>query len=60
MFEEALDSMTTLVSHIDELTAVFEDDYKGGDFCAGLTFGYTGSNLLVLMAESMLKQAQHQ
>ena len=34
-----LESLTLFVNHLDELIGVFEVDYTGGDFCAGLTFG---------------------
>ena len=52
-----LRSTKDLLDHLDELIGVFEDDYNGGDFCAGLTFGYTGSNLLFTMAEHLVKQS---
>ena len=52
-----LRSSKDLIDHMDELIGVFEDDYNGGDFCAGLTFGYTGSNLLFTMAEHLVKQS---
>jgi hypothetical protein len=41
-----LDSLTLFVNHLDELIGVFDASYNGGDFCAGLTFGQAGSNLL--------------
>ena len=32
----------------------FDSSYEGGDFCAGLTFGYSGSNLLFKIAEEII------
>ena len=50
MFE----SLTVFMDHIDELMGVFDYGYTGGDFCAGLTFGYAGSNLLFKIAEDII------
>ena len=52
-----MQSLNDLLEHMDELVGVFEPDYDGGDFCSGLTFGYTGSNLLFTMAEHLVKQS---
>ena len=49
-FYRMIEMMEQLLLHADELTSVFAPDYDGGDFCAGLTFGYSGSHLLYLMA----------
>ena len=32
---------------------VFDDDYTGGDFCAGLTFGSEGSKMLYHVASTL-------
>ena len=40
--------------HDPELVGVFENDYTGGDFCAGLKFGFSGSNLLFSIAETIV------
>jgi len=50
MFE----SLTVFINHLDELMGVFDYGYQGGDFCAGLTFGYCGSNLLFKIAEDII------
>ena len=50
MFE----SLTVFMDHVDELMGVFDYEYHGGDFCAGLTFGYCGSNLLFKIAEDII------
>lgn len=34
-----MESLTLFVNHLDELIGVFDQNYQGGDFCAGLTFG---------------------
>ena len=49
-----LNSFTVFVDHMDELIGVFDADYNGGDFCAGLTFGQSGSNLLYRIAEVII------
>ena len=50
-----LKSLTLFVNHIDELIGVFDSQYQGGDFCAGLTFGQSGSNLLFKMAKILIE-----
>ena len=45
-----MDMAEVLLDHVDELTSVLNKEYKGGDFCAGLAFGYNGSHLLTIMA----------
>lgn len=52
MFE----SLEVFVNHMDELIGVFDYGYTGGDFCAGLTFGQAGSNLLYKIAEVIITQ----
>jgi hypothetical protein len=37
--ENIMDSMTMFIDSFDKFIGVFDDDYTGGDFCAGLTFG---------------------
>ena len=49
-----LESLTVFLDHLDELIGVFDQTYSGGDFCAGLTFGYKGSNLLFTIAEDII------
>ena len=49
-----LDSLIQVVEHMDQLIGVFDDDYTGGHFCAGLTFGQAGSNLLYQIAEKII------
>ena len=49
-----LDSLQVFIEHLDELVGVFENDYNGGDFCAGLKFGYSGSNLLFTIAQTII------
>ena len=54
-----LDAVTVLLDHMDELVGVF-DEYQGSHFCAGLRFGYSGSNLLFTVAETLVKHAVNQ
>ena len=49
-----IESLTVFLDHLDELIGVFDQSYSGGDFCAGLTFGYKGSNLLFTIAEDII------
>ena len=49
-----LGSLTIFIDHLDELLGVFDPSFNGGDFCAGLTFGSAGSNLLFKMAEMII------
>ena len=49
-----LESVTVFLDHVDELIGVFEVEYTGGDFCAGLSFGFSGSNLLYKIAETIV------
>jgi len=51
-----LESLTLFVNHLDELIGVFDNEYSGGDFCAGLTFGQAGSNLLYKMASIIINE----
>ena len=53
--KDMLESLKIFVDHIDELVGVFDQDYNGGDFCAGLTFGQAGSNLLYKMASMIIQ-----
>ena len=52
--ENMLNSFSVFVDHIDELIGVFDTEYNGGQFCAGLTFGQSGSNLLYKIAEVII------
>ena len=49
-----LASLNLFIEHIDEVIGVFEPTYTAGEFCAGLTFGSAGSNLLYKMAELII------
>merc|ERR1712046_172656 len=52
-----LQTVEVLLDHMDELIGVFDMKYNGGDFCAGLTFGSKGSELLFKMAETFIHQS---
>ena len=41
--ENIVDSVTMFMESFDKFIGVFDDDYTGGDFCAGLTFGMQGT-----------------
>ena len=51
-----MESLSIFVNHLDELIGVFDAKYTGGDFCAGLTFGQAGSNLLYTMASVIISE----
>mmetsp|Transcript_2812 Transcript_2812/g.4803 ORF Transcript_2812/g.4803 Transcript_2812/m.4803 type:complete len:82 (+) Transcript_2812:266-511(+) len=51
-----MESLTVFLDHLDELVGVFDESYEGGEFCAGLAFGYSGSNLLYKIAEDIITQ----
>ena len=51
-----MESVTLFVNHLDELIGVFDSSYNGGDFCAGLTFGSAGSNLLHKTASLIINE----
>jgi len=34
---------------------VFEDEYEGGDFCAGLTVGYETRQLVMILAGHLIQ-----
>ena len=36
---DILDTIETFVNSMDKFIGVFDRNYAGGDFCAGLTFG---------------------
>ena len=55
--QHMLESLNVFVNHLDEIVGVFESDYNGGDFCAGLSFGYSGSNMLYSIAETIIHQS---
>ena len=55
--DNMLDSLVVFVNHLDELIGVFDAEYNGGDFCAGMTFGASGSNLLFSIAETIVSHA---
>ena len=49
-----LKSLNIFIDHMDQLIGVFDPLYEGGDFCAGLTFGVSGSNLLYQVASTII------
>ena len=53
---EIIDSMELFVSSFDKFIGVFDKDYVGGDFCAGLTFGMQGATMLQKVATLMYEQ----
>ena len=52
--QHMLEGLQVFINHLDELVGVFDQNYKGGDFCAGMSFGFSGSNLLMSIAQSII------
>ena len=56
MIEEILDSITLFTSSFDKFISVFDKEYAGGDFCAGITFGMYGTKMLQKVATMLYEQ----
>ena len=46
IIHEIIETIETFVSSFDKFIGVFDNDYAGGDFCAGITFGMQGTQML--------------
>eukprot|EP00349_Pseudokeronopsis_sp_Brazil_P005689 CAMPEP_0202969934 /NCGR_PEP_ID=MMETSP1396-20130829/15839_1 /ASSEMBLY_ACC=CAM_ASM_000872 /TAXON_ID= /ORGANISM="Pseudokeronopsis sp., Strain Brazil" /LENGTH=80 /DNA_ID=CAMNT_0049698015 /DNA_START=261 /DNA_END=503 /DNA_ORIENTATION=+ len=44
--EVGMKALEFFADSLNQLFAVFDDDYEGGDFCQGMTFGVEGFNML--------------
>ena len=44
-----------MITSFDSCLGVFDRDYEGGDFCAGLTFGKQGMNMLENVAKVLFE-----
>ena len=53
---EIIDAIDVFVSSFDKFIGVFDNSYVGGDFCAGLTFGMQGTNMLQKVAMMLYDQ----
>ena len=51
--ENITDSLEMFIDSFDKFIGVFDDDYTGGDFCAGLTFGMQGTQMLYHVASTL-------
>ena len=55
--QEQLDEIVTtielFVGSFDKFIGVFDENYSGGDFCAGLTFGMQGAQMLEQVAQTL-------
>jgi hypothetical protein len=43
------------VRDIENLLAVFDDSYKGGDYCSGIIFGMSGADLLINISKKAIE-----
>ena len=46
IIHEIIETIETFVSSFDKFIGVFDNNYAGGDFCAGITFGMQGTQML--------------
>ena len=53
LLNEILETMELFIGSFDKFIGVFDQDYSGGDFCAGLTFGMQGTKLLEKVATTL-------
>ena len=53
ILEEIIETMELFIGSFDKFIGVFDADYSGGDFCAGLTFGMQGTVLLEKVATTL-------
>ena len=51
--DNIMETMTLFIDSFDKFIGVFDDDYTGGDFCAGLTFGMQGTEMLYHVASTL-------
>ena len=50
---EILESLELFVASFDKFIGVFDENYSGGDFCAGITFGMQGAAMLEKIATTL-------
>ena len=50
---DIIDTVELFVDSFDTFIAVFDKNYEGGDFCAGMTFGMRGMNMLEKIAGTL-------
>ena len=50
---DMIDTIELFVSSFDKFIGVFDQEYNGGDFCAGLTFGMEGMRMLEKVATTL-------
>ncbi len=53
-----LKSLSTILDSIFKIIGAL-DDYKGSEFCSGLLFGITGSNLILNMGKDVMTQMEN-
>ena len=52
---DVLEVTEVFIESFDKYAGVFDENYEGGDFCGGLTFGMQGAKLLEKSAQIMFK-----
>ena len=51
--DQIIDTIFLFVDSFDKFIGVFDEEYSGGEFCAGLTFGKEGAKLLQTIATTL-------
>ena len=52
--------ISTFVTSISDMTAVFAEEYDAGDFCRGLIFAKDGASMLYEIAQSFVDDAERE
>ena len=50
---DIIDTLLLFTDSFDKFIGVFDNEYSGGDFCAGLTFGMQGTKMLEKVATTL-------
>ncbi len=50
---EIINTLEMFVDSFDKFIGVFDEQYSGGDFCAGITFGMQGTAMLEKVASTL-------
>jgi hypothetical protein len=52
-----IDTVDVFIVNIGKLLAIFNEDYKGSDFCAGAVFGMNGSDMLIKISQTVISSS---
>jgi hypothetical protein len=51
--DQALGAFDVLLDNIEPLTAVFDETYKGTEYCSGVIFGMNGASMLMKILDAV-------